>query len=144
VKVFFDTNVLVAASEQNHPHHGPAFQALRRVAAKRDRGFISVHSIAETYAALTRLPVRPRIHPAEAARMIADNIVPHFQTVPIARKDYLEAMKAVVDGGWSGAKIYDALILGCAARSGAERIYTFNLTDFHDLAPTLADRICAP
>ncbi|HYK64871.1 MAG TPA: PIN domain-containing protein, partial [Patescibacteria group bacterium] len=118
MKVFFDTNVLVAASERSHPHHGPAFQALRRVAEKRDRGFMSVHSIAETYAALTRLPVQPRIHPAEAARIIADNIVAHFQMTPISRRDYLEAMKAVVDGGWSGAKIYDALIAGCAARSG--------------------------
>jgi predicted nucleic acid-binding protein len=144
VKVFFDTNVLVAASEQTHPHHGPAFQAMSRVAAKRDLGYMSVHSIAETYAALTRLPVLPRIHPAEAARMIADNIVPHFQMVPIAKKDYLEAMKAVVDGGWSGAKIYDALILRCAAHSGAERIYTFNLADFQQLAPNLRNRICAP
>lgn len=105
---------------------------------------MSVHSIAETYAALTRLPVRPRIHPADAARVIADNIVPHFQMVPIARTDYLEALKTVADGGWSGAKIYDALILGCAARSGAERIYTFNLTDFQDLAPKLTDRISSP
>ena len=76
--------------------------------------------------------------------MIADNIVPHFQMVSITKKDYLEAMKAVVDGGWSGAKIYDALIVGCAARSGAERIYTFNLSDFQQLAPNLRDRICAP
>lgn len=105
---------------------------------------MSVHSIAETYAALTRLPVRPRIHPAEAARIIANNIVPNFRMVPIARKDYLEALKTVADGGWSGAKIYDALILGCAARSSAERIYTFNLADFQHLAPRLVDRICAP
>lgn len=144
MKVFFDTNVLVAASEQTHPHHAPAFQALSRVAAKRDQGYMSLHSLAETYAALTRLPVRPRIHPAEAARMIADNIVPHFQMVPIARKDYLEALKTVADSGWSGAKIYDALIVGCAARSGAERIYTFNLSDFQHLAPKLTNRISPP
>jgi predicted nucleic acid-binding protein len=144
VRVFFDTNVLVAASEQTHPHHGPAFQALIRVAGKRDQGYMSLHSIAETYAALTRLPVRPRIHPAEAARMITDNIVPNFQMVPIVRKDYLEALKTVADGGCSGAKIYDALIVGCAARSGAERIYTFNLSDLQSLAPNFRDRICAP
>lgn len=105
---------------------------------------MSVHSVAETYAALTRLPVRPRIHPAEAARMIADNIAPNFQMVPIARKEYLEALKTVAEGGWSGAKIYDALILGCAERSGAERIYTFNLSDFQQLAPNLKDQICSP
>lgn len=105
---------------------------------------MSSHSIAETYAALTRMPVRPRIDPTAAVRIITDNIVPNFQMVPIARKDYLEALKAVGDGGWSGARIYDALIVGCAARSGAERIYTFNLSDFQRLAPNLGDRICAP
>jgi predicted nucleic acid-binding protein len=144
VKVFFDTNVLVAASEQSHPHHGPAFQALQRVTASKDDGFMSTHSIAETYAALTRLPVQPRIHPAEAARIITDNIVRHIQMVPVGKKDYLYALKSVAEGGWSGAKIYDALIVGCAARCGAERIYTFNLADFRQLAPNLEDRICAP
>jgi predicted nucleic acid-binding protein len=50
MKVFFDTTVLVAASSKSHPHHVQAFPALRRVAAGRDRGFISSHSIAEVYA----------------------------------------------------------------------------------------------
>jgi predicted nucleic acid-binding protein len=144
VKVFFDTSVLVAASEQGHPHYRQARPALRRVAVRKDRGFMSVHSIAEMYAALTRLPVQPRIHPAEAVRIIVDNILPHFEAVPILKKDYSDALRLVGEGGWSGAKIYDALLLGCAARSGAERIYTFNLADFRELAPSLEDRICAP
>ena len=105
---------------------------------------MSVHSIAEMYAALTRLPVQPRIHPSEAARIITDNVLAHFETVPIGKKDYTEALKAVEGGGWSGAKIYDALLIGCAARCEAERIYTFNLADFRDLAPALEERICAP
>jgi predicted nucleic acid-binding protein len=144
MKVFFDTNVLVAASEQSHPHHGPAFQALKRVTAGKEDGFMSVHSIAETFAALTRMPVQPRIQPSEAALIISNNIAPNFRMVPIGKKDYLDALRVVADGGWSGAKIYDALILGCAQRSGAERIYTFNISDFRQIAPKLEDRICAP
>ena len=105
---------------------------------------MSVHSIAEVYAALTRLPVQPRIQPAEAARIITDNVLPHFEMVPVGKKDYTEARKLVGDGGWSGAKIYDALLIGCAERRGAERIYTFNLVDFRQLAPNLADKICTP
>lgn len=53
MQVFFDTTVLVAASEQSHPHHAQALPALRRVVAGHDGGFVSAHSIAETYAALT-------------------------------------------------------------------------------------------
>jgi predicted nucleic acid-binding protein len=145
VQVFFDTNVLVAASEQSHPHYGQAWPALRRVVAGQDAGFMSVHSIAELYAALTRLPVQPRIHPMEAVRIINDNLVPHFTAVPIGKKDYTEALRLVGNGGWSGAKIYDALLMGCAARCGADRIYTFNLADFRLLAPAaLREKVCMP
>ena len=45
--MFFDTNVLVAASERSHPHYAQAWPALRRVAAGKDKGFMSAHSIAE-------------------------------------------------------------------------------------------------
>jgi predicted nucleic acid-binding protein len=103
------------------------------------------HSIAEVFAALTRLPVQPRIHPVEAARIVTENILPHFEVVPLGKEDYLEAMNMMASGGWSGAKIYDALLLRCAARCAVERIYTFNLGDFSQLVPPgLQEKICAP
>ncbi len=106
---------------------------------------MGVHSIAELYATLTRLPVKPRIHPVEAARIVTDNILPHFEVIALGQEDYLEAMNTVTNGGWSGAKIYDALLLRCAAMSQVKRIYTFNLGDFKQLAPVdLQEKICAP
>jgi predicted nucleic acid-binding protein len=145
VDIFFDTTVLVAASEQSHPHYAQARPALLRVAAGRDQGFMGLHSIAEVFATLTRLPVQPRIHPIEAARILAENILPHFEVVSLGKKEYLEAMSTLASGGWIGAKIYDALLLRCAARCSAERIFTFNLGDFRQLAPAgLQSKICAP
>jgi predicted nucleic acid-binding protein len=145
VDIFFDTTVLVAASERSHPHYAQAQPALLRVAAGRDRGFMGLHSIAEVFAALTRLPVQPRIHPVEAARIVTDNILPHFEVVSLGKKEYLEALNSLASGGWIGARIYDALLLRCAARCSAERIYTFNLGDFRQLAPAgLQEKVCAP
>jgi predicted nucleic acid-binding protein len=145
VGIFFDTTILVAASEQSHPHHVQARPALLRIVRGQDKGFISAHSIAEVYAVLTRLPVQPRIHPLEAARIILENILPHFEIVTADREDYLEVLQTMASGGWIGARIYDALLLRCAAKCGAERIYTFNLEDFRQLAPaTLQGKICAP
>ena len=142
---FFDTTVLVAASSRAHPHFAQAFPAFRRVIRGRDKGFISLHSVAEVYASLTRMPVAPRIHPSEAARIVTENLLPHFETVPAMRKEYLEAVATVERGGWAGAKIYDALILNCAIKSGADRIYTFNLADFRLLAPAaVREKICVP
>jgi predicted nucleic acid-binding protein len=145
VDIFFDTKVLVAASEQSHPHYAQARPALLRVAAGQDKGFMVLHSIAEVFAARTRLPVQPRIHPVEAARIVTDNIVPHFEVVSLGREDDLEALNTLASGGWIGAKIFDALLLRCAARCAVERIYTFNLGDFKQLAPPgLQEKICVP
>ena len=143
--IFFDTTVLVAASVQNHPHFGRARPALQRVARGQDKGFISAHSTAEVYAVLTRLPVRPRILPLEALRLITENILPHFEQVGITKRDYLDALNIVGNGGWGGGKIYDALLLCSAAKCSVDRIYTFNLEDFRRLAqPALQALICAP
>lgn len=143
--VFFDTTVLVAASAQSHPHYTQARSALLRVATGQDKGFVGLHSIAEVFAALTRLPVHPRIHPVEAARIVTDNILPHFEVVALSKADYLQALNTLAGGGWIGAKVYDALLLRCAAKCAAERIYTFNLGDFKQLAPAgLQGKICAP
>jgi predicted nucleic acid-binding protein len=90
VDIFFDTTVLVAASVQSHPHYVQARSALLRITAGRDKGFMSLHSVAEVFAALTRLPVQPRIHPVEAARIVTENILPHFELVSIGKEDYQE------------------------------------------------------
>ena len=145
MEVFFDTGVLLAASERCHPHYGQARPALLRVVTGADKGFISAHSIAELYAALTRLPVQPRIQPVEALQIVNENVLQHFESVSIKRKDYIEAVQAVASGGLSGAMIHDALLLGCAAKCDADRIYTFNLVDLRTLAPEhLRDKICSP
>jgi len=145
VEIFFDTTILVAASEHSHPHYTQARPALLRVARGQDKGFIGAHSIAEVYAVLTRLPVQPRVHPVEAARIIIENILTHFEVVTVDQEDYLEALETVANAGWIGAKIYDALLLRCTAKCEAERIYTFNLEDFRQLAPaTLQEKICSP
>jgi predicted nucleic acid-binding protein len=145
VDIFFDTTVLIAASEQSHPHYAQARHALLRVAAGQDKGFMGLQSVAEVSAELTRLPVQPRIHPVEAARIVTDNILPYFEVVSLGKKDYLEALNTMASGGWIGAKIYDALLLRGAARCAVERIYTFNLGDFKQLAPAdLQQKICAP
>ena len=132
--IFFDTTVLVAASEQSHPHYTQARPALLRVAAGQDNGFMGQHSTAEVVCP-THAPAGPRIHPVEAARIVTENILPHFEAVSLGKEDYPEAINTIASGGWSGAKIYDALLLRCASRCAVERIYTFNLGDFRQLAP---------
>ena len=145
MNIFFDTTVLVAASEQSDPHYPQARPALLRVATGQDKGFIAMHSLAELFATLTRLPVHPRIQPLEAQRIVTDNILPHFELVALDKEDYLHGINTMATAGRIGAQIYDALLLRCAATCAADRIYTFNLGDFRQLAPpALREKICAP
>ena len=144
MKVFCDTSVLVAASVRQHPHFPRAHPVLAAIAKKRDEGFISAHSLAETYSALTMLPVQPRLLPADAARIVEANLKAHFKLVTVTAPMYARAIDACVRLGLLGGHVYDALLLECARQTRVGRIYTFDLQDFRRLAPDLADRIAAP
>ncbi len=96
--LFFDTNVLVASSNQHHPQFTQASTAVARVVVGKDRGSFSQHSIAEIYATLMRMPVIPRVHPLEASRIIRENILRHFSVIPAVADDYLEALDGVQSG----------------------------------------------
>jgi hypothetical protein len=87
------------------------------------------HSIGELFAALTRLPVQPRIHPVEAARIVTENILPYFEVVSLGKEDYLEALNTMASGGWSGAKIYDALQLRCGEQGARWSGFTPSISE---------------
>jgi predicted nucleic acid-binding protein len=57
---------------------------------------------------------------------------------------YLATIRECADKGWTGGRVYDALHLHCAKKTFCDRIYTFNVRHFQQLAPDLADRITAP
>jgi len=144
LKVFFDTSVLVAAFVSSHEHHTPARAAVQRVVAGRDDGVVGAHTLAEVYAVLTRLPVVPRIQPAEAARIVEDNVVKHFTVQTLNAAEHLALIRRAPALGIAGGAIYDALLLACAEKAAVSRIYTFNTADFSRLAPALSNIVTSP
>lgn len=141
---FSDTSVLVAGCVRQHPFFPRARKVLEVATGKKDKGFISSHSVAETYSALTSLPLAPRILPAEADRLIQMNVLNHFHRIPVTELMYERAVDACVRQSLYGGKVYDALLIECARTIEPEFIYTFNVEDFRRLAPDLASRIVAP
>lgn len=144
MKVFLDTNVLVAACLADHEHHARALPLVQTVHHGKAEGFVSGHSLLEAHATLTRLPRAPRIPAIQAATLIAENIVKYFSVVVLSGKEYGEFVAKLGQNGVVGGKSYDALHLACAEKSGADRIYTFNLPHFIELAPHLRNKISAP
>jgi len=144
MKAFCDTSVLVAACIHKHPHYQRARPILESIANGEKVGFVSVHSLAEAFSALTSVPISPRILPSEARDIIATNMRRHFQLVSVTPEMYQRAIEVCVGCGFGGGKVYDALLLECARHSQADQIFTFNLQDFRRLAPDLVNRISAP
>lgn len=145
MKAYFDTNVLVAASVQDHQHHEQSFDLLKAVKEGTLQGCIGTHGLAEFYSVLTRAPFTPRIHPAEAGRFLDDNILPYFELVALSADDYKAVLRSCTNDGLIGGVVFDALHLHSALKAGCDRVYTFNLKDFRGLAPKeLEGKIAAP
>ena len=134
MKVFCDTNVLVAAFLQSHPQHHAARPVVERVKAGKDQGFIAAHSLAEAYAVLTRLPGADQVAPTVAWQLIGENVLKGFTVVSLTAREYADTLEKAARAGVEGGRTYDALLLAAAAKSGADRIYTLNTRHFRALA----------
>jgi predicted nucleic acid-binding protein len=144
MKMAFDTNVLVAALVQPHPHHSRAIKWLKRAVSKEFDMIIAAHTIAELYAVLTTLPVSPRIFPEIAWRLIHESIEPVSTVVALSTSDYLIVMKDIKDSALSGGTVYDALILKAALKSKAGKLLTMNSSDYRRLPHSEGIEIIEP
>lgn len=135
MRLYFDTSVLVASALKAHVHHTAARLAIEQVLEGSHRGYVAAHGLAEFYAVLTRMPTAPPVYPGEVWQMIEANILPHFTLVTLGAKEYRELLSQSATQGWTGGRIYDALHLRAAQKANCQRIYTFNIRHFRELAP---------
>ena len=145
MKIYLDTNVLIAASVQEYQHHSQSFDLVKGVKRGTFEGCISTHGLAEFYSVLTRAPFTPRVHPAEAGRFLDDNILPYFELNALSAEDYKAVLRSCASAGVIGGVVFDALHIHSAQKANCDRVYTFNVRDFRSLAPAdLVDKIAAP
>jgi predicted nucleic acid-binding protein len=145
MRVFLDTSVLVAAVVQSHESHASAFVVLDRVQNEKDEGFISAHSAAEMYAVLTKLPPPMRHSPERALLSIEENVFKYFKVAALNAGDYTALIREAALAGIRGGTIYDAVLLKCASKTEAEKIFTLNLRHFQNVAPkNIVSKIVAP
>jgi predicted nucleic acid-binding protein len=135
MKIFFDTSVLISAMIEAHPMHERSFPWLKRAKAKKFDWAVCSHTLAELYATLTSMPLRPRITPEIAVRLLNENIEKEAQVISLTSRDYLEAIKTISKLNLSGAIIYDAMIAHAAVKFGADHLLTHNQKDFSRLFP---------
>jgi hypothetical protein len=89
-------------------------------------GCVSGHGLSELYAVLTRAPVTPPIYPLEAWKIISANVLANFEMITLTPGMYRDTIESR------------------ARQAACDRVYTFNVRHFQQLAPDLAGRIGAP
>lgn len=144
MKVYLDTNIVVADAVRTHVHNANASGLFRQVESRRWTPVIAAHGLAEIYSVLTRTPFQPRISSAEAWHAIEQNVLPSFEIEALSRSEYIRILKDCAALGWGGGRIFDALHIAAARKAECRRIYTFDVVHFRQLAPDLLDRIMAP
>jgi len=141
MKVFFDTSVLIAAFWLEHPGHKESLAVFSR--SGPERAYCGLHTLGEFYSSITALPIHNRFDPQTTLPLIME-IRTRCTPVSLTEKEYVTTIETAANNGFKSGMIYDALLLRCAEKSGAEVIYTWNLKHFRMLAPALADKIRTP
>jgi predicted nucleic acid-binding protein len=138
---FFDTSVLVASFWGGHAHHPSSIK--RFSSAQKNHSACGIHSLAEVYAVMTTLPVKPMI-PPEQALLFLEEVCSRLTVVSLNSDEYVRTIQNAAARGFIGGRVYDALLLACAAEFKARVIYTWDLKHYQSLAPEFASQIQTP
>jgi predicted nucleic acid-binding protein len=144
MKIYFDTNVLVAALKGEHFHHSGALAAVQSVRRGEIEGCTSAQALTEVYSVLTRAPFAVPVYPDEALAMIEQSILPLFHIIDITGQSYLAAIAACAGAGWKGGRVHDAVHIQAAVQAECDLIYTYDVAHFQSLAPEWTGRIQTP
>ncbi len=144
MKILFDTSVMIAALVESHPEHEKALPWFIQAKAKEIELVVASHSLAELYAVLSVLPVKPRISPMIAWKLIHENVEKTAKIVSLSSTDYYSTIKRISESGLSGGIIYDALIAKVAQKSKVERLLTLNIKHFRQVWAGDEKILCTP
>jgi len=141
VKAFLDTSVLLPTFLEDHQHHDASLKAFLR--AEKKQACCGAHSLAEVFSVVTRLPGRHRLSGEQALLFIAD-VVERLTIVTLSGEECHRAIQDAGAKGIIGGAIYDALLVHCALKAGAEAIYTWNVKHFQRFGADVARRVRTP
>ena len=131
VGVFLDTSVLLAGLVDFGPQSAPAQSLLHAVAEKQVAGAGTAwHCCLEFFSVSTRLPPEFRVTPADAVRLLEDEIFTRMTVHDLPAPDRLRLLKAAAQDGTAGGRIYDAHIAEVARAADAAVVVTDNRRHF--------------
>jgi predicted nucleic acid-binding protein len=130
VTAFIDTSVLVAGAIDFGPQSAPAQAVLNAIAEKQVSASTAWHCCLEFYSVSTRLPPEYRLAPADAERLLAEEILGRLAVHDLPAGERPRLLKTAAADGIGGGRIYDAHIAEIARAVGAAAIVTDNRRHF--------------
>ena len=128
---FFDTSVLLGGLIELGPASAAAQQVMSAIASGRiRRPHTAWHCCLEFYAVSTRLPEEVRLRPADAWRLIEEEILSRFVVPQIPDDRRQPFLRNAAEDGLVGGRIYDAHIAEIALASRVSVVVTDNLRHF--------------
>lgn len=124
-----DTSCLVAAVCTWHEHHVRTREEIERRLASDCELVLASHSLAETYAVLTRLPPPHRLKGSDAKALLESNWT-QTEVAHLTGPETWRALKETERRGITGGQTYDALIVIAALKARAEELVTWNMRNF--------------
>lgn len=128
MRTFFDTSVLIPVFIEDHEHHEPSFEAFAK--ADRQHASCAAHSLAEFYAAVTRLPGRHRLG-GDQALLFVQEIRERFSVIALTSEEHFAALQRAAATGIVGGTVYDVLLAQCAVKANAATLLTWNVKHFN-------------
>ena len=141
MKAFLDTSVLVPVFYGDHTHHAASLDLFTRF--KKSEAGCAAHSLVEVYATLTRMPGQHRVDGATALLFIGD-LQERLTVVSLTSGEYADLLRSSAARGIAGGTIYDAVIARCAVKTGAEKLFSWNLRHYALLGPEVTARLAPP
>ena len=128
---FLDTSVILAGMIDVGPQSAPAQSVLHAVAEKRIRDAATAwHCCLEFYSVSTRLPPEFRVAPADALRLLEEEIFGRMAVHDLPAGSRRDLLRAAARDRIGGGRIYDAHIAEVARAAGATVIVTDNRRHF--------------
>ena len=132
-----DTSALVAAVSSWHEHHDRTCAEIERREHGKEELVISAHSLAETYAVLTRLPAPLRLRATDVIALIESNWR-DTPTVQLTGAEMWSALREAQRRTMIGGQMYEVLIALAALKAEASTIITWNVRHYEAFAPSIA------
>ena len=112
----------------------PAQDVMAAIADGRlKRPLTAWHCCLEFYAVATRLPEEFRLAPADALRLLEEEVLGRFDVGQLSAGRRLPSLRDAVAERVAGGRIYDAHIAAVAREIGAKVVVTDNARHFSDL-----------